>query len=129
WWRRRRSLSFILNGSRCYNLIAEVPAEFAWRPQIHLATHHLGQFHFHPDDGKETGDTFRLELDQHVDIAFGAESRIQDRAKQRQFPSVVTDAEGLDLLTGDREPRSVNGSGVNRCTHRHQYCTSEESRG
>src|SRR4051812_3934185 len=99
-WRRltdgsRRDKLVLRRGK---DLVSEVAAERRRGVQIDGPPKQLAQFLLHPEEAEAGGPT-RLELDEHVNVAAGAEVVPQRRPEEGETPNAVLAAEfGKSLL-------------------------------
>ena len=71
----------------------------------HVPTEYPVQLVLPPDNVEESVASFRIETDQHVDIAIGTEIVPHRRAEQSQFRSSPALAEGGDSIRGNSDSR------------------------
>src|SRR5450756_237072 len=83
------------------DLVAEVAAELLGRAQIDAATEKLAELLLHARHREVADRGLGLELDQHVDVALGAEIVAKHRAEERQAPDAAAAAELADALVID----------------------------
>ncbi len=77
------------------HLLSEVTAEIIGDVQVYLPAEKLSEVALHREEGKP-GRFPVLELDEHVDVAFGAEVIPEDAAEKRELADMVAFAERGD---------------------------------
>ncbi len=109
----RRVLSaFILCGGDSQDIVPEVSAKFTRSSQINFPTEQLREFNFHSRQPKVARHMTWIELYQHINIAFRAKSRGEDRPEEGELTDVMAQAEDFDLLAGQRKLRGNHGDRV-----------------
>jgi hypothetical protein len=83
------------------NALAEEVAEAGRRAQVDVASEELAELALQIDELKEADPGIRGELDQHVDVARGAEVLTQDGAEEGEAMDAAAPAEGSQSLGVD----------------------------
>ena len=88
--------------------------------QIHVSSEYSAQLVLHPDNVEERAPSFRIETDQHIDIAIGSEIVPHHGAEQSQFRNSPALAEEVAIRSEGIVIREVMPMAPDWCLRRSQ---------
>src|SRR5215469_14230315 len=109
--RRIRSRPFILRESGGDHLGTEVAAQVLGCAQINLASLLFRKLHFHARQGDQARCMAGIEFHQNVEVAIRTKMWRKHRAKERKFADMISFAELLQEVFGNRKVKSGHRRG------------------